>query len=193
MFHHFVRGNMNRSERVQVHVLHRIMDSSLPNSERENSIEWELKHSSSCVQVGRILAEKRGLEVEIVEMIAVLHDIYVIDTGKYTDHAKHGAPIARNVLGELADFTAAELDTITEAIANHSNKHIYTNNKYIEIAKDLDTLDCFLYDKDIYHEKPPHIRKEYFRRIIRIRNELGLPENEFFTNELKRLENEKPK
>ena len=56
---------------------------------------WELKHSNTCTQIGRSLALKRGLDLERVEVIGSLHDIHVIDTGKYENHAVNGAKIAR--------------------------------------------------------------------------------------------------
>lgn len=190
MYHHFAGSNLNDSEKVQRYVIHQILKSKVPNSKRENSIEWELKHSSSCIQVGRILAEKRGLDVKLVEMIAALHDIYAIRTGKYKDHAKKGAKIAEGILKRLTMLNGGEIRTIVDAIRNHSDKQIYSSDPYIEVAKDLDTLDCFLYDENIYHEKAPVIRKEYFQRIISIRKELGLPEKDFFKSEIERIENE---
>jgi len=187
MYHHFTGNNLNRSEKIQKQVIDRLLASKIPDSNRENSIAWELKHSSSTIQLAKILAEKRGLNTEYAEIIAALHDISAIETGSYEKHAAKGAEIAGKILMESGDFSNEEIDVIVEAIANHSEKQTYTDKKYVELAKDADTLDCFLYDQDIYHEKPAESKKEYFKRIIKIRKELGLPENKFFREQLKAL------
>ena len=176
-YHHFKGDNLSRSEFVQRKVVEMILNSNLTDEERESSKIWELKHSSGCVQVGRILAERRGLNKELAELICVLHDIYVIVTGKYSDHAHLGSPISEQILKETNKFTPEEIKIITEAVFHHSDKHIYSENPYVELAKDADTLDCFLYDnvEGYYLEnKPIHVAKEYFKRIIRIRKELGM-------------------
>lgn len=188
MYHHFTGNTLNRSEKIQKLVIDRLLNSKIPDSRRENSIAWELKHSSSTIQLAKILAEKRGLDPEFAGIIAALHDISAIETGSYEKHATKGAEMARKILNESGDFKEEEIKLISEAIANHSDKHIYSANKYVELAKDADMLDCFLYDPDIYHEKPDEAKKEYFNRIIKIRKELGLPENKFFKEQLKALE-----
>src|SRR3989344_8764953 len=92
-FHHYKGETLSRSEKVERHVAELLIHSKLSDSERESSIAWELKHSSGCVQIGRILAQARNLDVEIAEVACVLHDIYVIVEGKYSDHARKGGPI----------------------------------------------------------------------------------------------------
>ncbi|HIH10091.1 MAG TPA: HD domain-containing protein [Candidatus Diapherotrites archaeon] len=191
MYHHFTGNNLTDSEKVQRFVLRAILASKVPNSRRDDSIEWELKHSSSCIQTGRILAQKRGLDGALVEMVAALHDIYAIRTGRFKDHARHGAKMAGKILKKITKLPKKKISLIANAIANHSDKQVYSSDPYVEIAKDMDTLDCFLYGREIYNEKPPAIRKEYLRRIISIRAELGLPEEKYFIKELERLKNGK--
>lgn len=176
-YHHFKGSKLNRSELVQRKVIELILNSKLTDKERESSKVFELKHSSGCTQVGRILAEIRGLNKEYAELICALHDIYVIVKGKYKDHAHLGAPIAEKILKATKRFSPKEIGIIAEAIFHHSDKHVYTKNPYVELAKDADTLDCFLYDNvEGYYisNKPPKVAKEYFRRIISLRNELGM-------------------
>lgn len=175
-YHHFKGNNLGRSDAVQRLVTQRIIDSKVSDEQRENSKVWELKHSASCVQVGRILALKRNLNVEMAEIICVLHDIYAIDTGKYENHAHEGAKIARDILEGMNKFTVQEIDLICDAIHNHSDKQIYTENPYVELIKDGDVFDCSLYSgaTEYYKEhKAPEIAKEYFKRIERVREELG--------------------
>ena len=176
-YHHFKGNKLNRSEFVQRKVVELILNSKLTDKQRESSKVFELKHSSGCTQVGRILAEKRRLNKEYAELICALHDIYVIVEGKYKDHAHLGAPIAEKILRETGKFSKKEIKIIAVAIFHHSDKHVYTKNPYVELAKDADTLDCFLYDNvESYYtsNKPPQVGKEYFKRIIKLRKELGM-------------------
>jgi len=188
MYRHFLGKGLNRSEKIQKWVVDLLLTTKIGNDKRESSVAWELKHSSGVIQLARLLAEKRGLDPEIAEIIAALHDIHVIMNGDYEGHARKGAEIARKKLKESGEFSEKEINVICNAIVNHSDKHICSKDQYSELAKDADTLDCFLYGETIYDYKPEEMRKEYFRRIIRIRRELGLPEKTYFRKELKRLE-----
>ncbi len=182
-FHHFKGNDLSRSEKIQRQVTQLILSSKLPDEKRENSIVWELKHHAGCVQIGRILAQKRNLDVELAEVICVLHDIYAIVEGKYKDHAKLGAELARKILEESKDFTTQEIDIITEAIAQHSDKDIYTDKPYVELAKDADVFECSLYQgaERFYRlHKPEQVFKEYVNRIKKVRRELGLQDKNVF-------------
>lgn len=182
-FHHFKGNRLSRSEKIQRIVAKLLLESKLTDEKRESSIIWELKHSSGCCQIGRLLAQKRKLDTDIAEIVCILHDIYVAVEGKYEGHAKMGAELAKNMLEESGDFSPEEIDVITEAIAHHSEKQIYTDNPYVELAKDADVLDCSLYENAkgyyILH-KPKEIYDEYVKRIKMVRKELGLNETEFF-------------
>jgi hypothetical protein len=90
-FHHYKGNNLTPAEQVERKFVELLLQTNIPDSRRESSIIWELKHSSGCCQIARILAQKRGLDVEVSEVAALLHDIYVAVEGKYGDHAKLGA------------------------------------------------------------------------------------------------------
>ncbi|MFC1647341.1 HD domain-containing protein [Patescibacteria group bacterium] len=182
-YHHFKGDNLTRSEFIQRLVTRIIMDSKVPDEKRENSKVWELKHHASSVQIGRILAEKRGLCPELAEIICVLHDIYAIEHGKYHDHAALSAARAKDILTETEDFTEEEIEIVREAIFAHSDKHIYTDNPYVELAKDADVFDCSLYQgsQGFYKmHKPENVYNEYVSRIKKIRLELGLRDEPVF-------------
>ncbi len=182
-FHHFKGNELSKSERIQRKVVELLLESKIPNEKRESSIVWELKHSSGCCQIGRILAQKRNLDIEIAEIVCILHDIYVIVEGEYEDHAKKGAKIAKTLLEESGDFSQEEIDLITEAIAHHSEKQIYTDKPYVELVKDADVFDCSLYENAqgfyLLH-KSKEIYQEYVKRVRKVRKELGLNEHEDF-------------
>ncbi len=182
-FHHYKGNELTPSERVERKVVELLLKSNLPDDERESSIVWELKHSSSCCQIGRILAQKRGLNITISEVASLIHDIYVIVEGKYKDHARLSAPIAKNILEEVGGFSPEDIKTITEAVAHHSEKEIYSDNPYIELVKDVDVFDCSLYKgaEGFYKiHKPEPIFNEYVKRIKNVRREFGLSENDIF-------------
>ncbi len=182
-YHHFKGNDLTRSEKIQRLVTQMILESKLSDEKRENSVVWELKHHAGCVQIGRILAQKRNLDVELAEIICVLHDIYAIIDGKYKDHAKLGAEIARKILEESGDFTTKEINIIKEAIAHHSQKEVYTDKPYVELAKDADVFECSLYQgaEGFYKlHKSDQVFKEYVNRIKKVRIELGLPNKAIF-------------
>jgi uncharacterized protein len=174
-FHHFKGKELSRSEKIQKKVVQLILNMN--DNESESSIIWELKHSAGCCQIGRILALKRGLDIELAEIISILHDIYAIINGKYKDHAKKGAIIAQKMLEESNEFSDKEIEIIVKAIEKHSQKEIYSDDPYVELAKDVDVLDCSLYENSenyyIIH-KPNKIYQEYKTRVTKVRKELGI-------------------
>src|SRR3989344_3888012 len=93
--HHYKGSELEKTEKIERKVIEMILSSKTLIDTSESSKIWELKHSSGCCQIVRILAEKRNLNLEIAETAAILHDIYVIVEGKYQNHAKLGAPIAK--------------------------------------------------------------------------------------------------
>lgn len=152
----------------------------MPDAQRSWSKIFELKHSSSVAQIGRILAQKRGLKVDLAAVICTMHDISVFASGRVTDHAHKGAPIAEKMLRKTKKFTPQEIKLISGSIYNHSDKQIISKNPYHELVKDADVFDCGLYDSvhDAYvYEKAPKTCRAYFNRIKRIRRELGLPKD----------------
>lgn len=174
-YHHFKGKNLTRSEKIQRLVVEFIINSKIPNEKRESSVIWELKHSSGVIQMARILAQKRGLDEELAVIAGSLHDIHVIVNGDYDDHAKKGAEIAKKILAESKEFSFDEIEKITMAIKEHSDKHLYSKDRLVELIKDADCLDCFFYGDNIYDDKPEANRLHYYSRIKKLREELGLP------------------
>lgn len=182
-FHHFKGNDLSRSEKIQRKVMELILESKIPDSLRENSKIWELKHSAGCCQIGRILAQKRNLDVELAEIICSLHDIYAVIEGKYKDHAKLGAQIAKNMLEDSGDFKPEEIAIIAEAIAQHSEKEVFTNKPLLELIKDVDAFDCSLYENSAAYyvlHKPKEVFEQYAKRIKNVRKELGLKAGDVF-------------
>ena len=173
-YHHFKGSSLDRSEKIQRLVCEIILARKVADFEAENSKVWELKHSATCVHIAKIIARKRRLNVELCGVIAALHDIYAIETGKYKEHAKKGAIIARKILERSEDFSKLEIDLACKAIENHSDKFHDSKEPYCEMIKDADSFDVSLYKDGIYNEKPPAQREYYLARISKVERELGL-------------------
>lgn len=185
IYTHFKGSNISRVELIERIVVETIIKSKVPDAERAWSKVFELKHSSSVIQIGRVLAEKRGLEVELCAATSALHDIYVNVTGRVTDHARKGVPIAEKILRETKKFNEDEIKIILRAVGNHSDKQLVSKNPYIEFMKDADVFDCSLYEcvHDAYlYEKSLAVCKTYFVRIKKVREELGLPRDSQWDN-----------
>ena len=89
--------------------------------------------ADACV----VLALKRGLDVELAAMAGMLHDLHTYVTGDHVEHAKHGAVLAREILGELEIVNVEESDLICGAIAHHSDK-LLVHGEFAELLKDAD-------------------------------------------------------
>ena len=183
-YHYFVHDGMTRSDQIQAWIVNELLTSKLLQEKRESSVHWELKHSSGVIQFARLLAQKRNVNQELAEIAAGLHDVQVIVNGTYADHAKRGATLARDLLMQSEQFSKQEGIQIEEAIAHHSDKHIYSKNPLVELIKDADTIDCFFYGDTVYDYKKEEMRIHYYQRIISLRNELGLPEKPYFKQQL---------
>lgn len=182
-FHHYKGESLSRFEKVERKVMELILSSKVPDSEREDSKIFEFMHAGGIVQIGRILAQKRKLDIDIAGTASILHDIYVIISGSYKNHGPQGTLIAEKILKQIGGFSQKEIQIITEAVAHHSEKEIYTKKPYVELTKDADVFECSLYkNAEVFYRlhKPPRIYKEYVNRIKRVRKELGLPVNKVF-------------
>lgn len=181
--HHFRKDLIEPSDRVALcewYVVDVLLNTSIPDSQRESSIAWELKHHTGVTQMARLLARKRGLPMETCTVGSLLHDIYVIIEGKYKDHAHLGAPIATRIMGEVGGFEPEEIDQVFRTVYYHSDKDDWSDDPFKEFGKDADILDIFLYPGP-YAEylmiKSLPVLSHYLLRAKRIWTELGLPED----------------
>jgi len=58
--------------------------------DRDYPIIWERIHATSCAQIGRMLAEKRGVDGEQAALACALHDIGRWISGRQYEHAPKG-------------------------------------------------------------------------------------------------------
>ena len=61
IYTHFKGDNVSRCELIERIVVETILKSKMTDTERSWGKVFEIKHSSSVVQLGRILEQKRGL------------------------------------------------------------------------------------------------------------------------------------
>ncbi len=182
-FHHYKGSDLTPAEKVERKFAELLITSNIPDSDRVSSKVWELKHSSGCVQIARILAQKRGLNLEIAEVSCLLHDIYIALEGKGENHAVLGAPLAEKMLNDICGFEAEQIKTILKAIAEHSQKDVHSDDPYVELVKDVDVFDCSLYKgaENYYRiHKSPEMLEKYVKRVRAVRTELGLSPDDVF-------------
>ena len=87
-----------------------------------------------------VIAQKRGLDAELLSMAAMLHDLYAYQSGAYDDHAHKGAELAREVLGKLPALTTPEeTELICSAIYHHDDKPT-ADSPTDEALKDADVI-----------------------------------------------------
>ena len=183
VYHHFREDLIPPKERVakyERYIVDTLLNSKVHDLQRESSICWELKHQASTVQFAKILALKRGLPIDVCIVGLLLHDIESIIHGKYESHAHKGTKIAAEILTQLGGFSEQEKKQIKKIIYHHSDKHVWTKDPFKEIGKDVDVLDCFLYDGAFgfyLGNKPLPIFKNYLKRAKKIWEELGLPQD----------------
>jgi uncharacterized protein len=96
---------------------------------------------------------RNNLDVELCSIIAILHDIAVVYGKIRKNHDKESERYIITVIQEYNDscldftekITEEELRIIIEASTQHSDKGTITENPYIEMIKDVDSLDRYLY------------------------------------------------
>ena len=127
------------------------------NEEKEIPVLWHVAHLYSSLQIAKILAMKRGLNIELSAIIAAFHDIAVIRTKKAKDHSENAEKYIREIIQEYNNninntrlqVTEEELDIIINAAIKHTQKEILSNELYVELLKDVDSLDMYLHGIEI--------------------------------------------
>ena len=122
----------------------------LEDNDRELPMKWSTMHMYTTSQLGTLIAIKKGLDPELLGIIAALHDIGAVRTKKRENHAMNASEFVYEIINEYNTKWRGNLDIITEeeqaiihdAVINHSDKETVTDNPYIETMKDIDSLDA---------------------------------------------------
>ena len=119
--------------------LRRYVDEELMKIEDIDKRNSAIVHLYGVSLAATMIAKKRGLDIEIASMAAMLHDLHAYKTGSYDDHAHKGADLAREILIELKLTDETETDLICSAIYHHDDKLI-TDEPMDEVLKDADVI-----------------------------------------------------
>lgn len=166
--------NVIRLNRIVSILLYEIKD--LSDEDRDLPIRWNIMHMYSSSQLAKLLALKRGIDIELAGIALALHDIGAVMTKKRKNHAEIAEPYVREVIdkynsritdgGTLTEIKEEEIEHIAKAIINHSNKEEHTDDPLVELVKDVDVLDRYLHG----------IKTEgaYLKRCTNVLKELGI-------------------
>lgn len=150
----------------------------LTDEGRDLPVRWNVMHMYSSSQLAKLIAIRRGMDIELASIAAALHDIAVVRTMKSKGHAEFAEEHVRNAIekynngtwADLPQITKEEEDLLVNAIIKHSDKGTYSNDALAELLKDVDSIDRYLYG--IKTEGP------YLERCHRVMSELGITSEE---------------
>lgn len=127
--------------------------NGITNEGNELPVLWNVMHLYSSLQIAKIVAMKRGLNLELAAIIAALHDVAVVVTKKTNNHAQGAEKYIReiiqnynhNITNSRLQITEEELDIIINAVIKHSDTKIFSEDSYVELLKDVDSFDKYLH------------------------------------------------
>lgn len=129
----------------------------LTDEERDLPIRWSLMHMYSSSQLAKLLAMHRGINPELAGIAAALHDIGVVMTKKHERHAEAASPYVYDFVErynresgmKLSKVTEEETETIVNAVVQHSEKELNSHDPFVELLRDVDSLDAYLHGVEI--------------------------------------------
>jgi uncharacterized protein len=128
----------------------------------------EYTHSYGVASLAQLLAEVRGLNIEIAGVIGHLHDIGRVMYNILDEtHAKVGAKEAERILNNVDVFSVDEIKLICKAIEQHSYKTIM-GGEYEELIKDADIMERYLCNRQRFADE------DEGHRIPKVKAELQL-------------------
>jgi uncharacterized protein len=142
----------------------------------DTPIVWGSAHMYGTIQLGKLVALKRGLDPELAGLVCAFHDIFTLHTDDNRNHGENAEPFIREIIAEYNEKWGAEFSEITdnevslvfEAIRRHSDKKTITDDPYGELLKDVDCLDAFM------HGFEPPEENGRLQRVNGLLAELGL-------------------
>ena len=143
--------DMKRLNRILSYLFEDI--KNLSDEDRDLPMRWSVMHMFSSSQLGALVALKKNLNPELLGIIAALHDIGAIKTKRRENHARNASKYVYEIIelynstwrGNLPIINKSEISIIHDAIINHSDKGIKSEDPYIEAMKDVDSLDRYLH------------------------------------------------
>lgn len=151
--------NKSYVKRLSVRRLNRILTTLLSDMKdrtdegKDFSVHWNIMHMYSSSQLAKLLAMHRGIEAELAGIAAALHDIGIVMTKKLEGHAEAAERYVYDFLKKYnlkwgrkpLQVTEEEMEKIVKAIVQHSEKEVSTSDPFVELLKDVDSLDGYLH------------------------------------------------
>lgn len=167
-------------ERLSVKRLNRILSvllsemKDLTDEGRDLPIRWNIMHMYSSSQLAKLLAMHRGINPELAAIAAALHDIGAVVTKKHAGHAEAAPPYIYDFLerfnraskSKLLQVNQEEAEAIVQAVVQHSEKESDSKDPFIELLRDVDSLDAYLHGVKIEGGR--------LERSKRVMKELGI-------------------
>ena len=116
---------------------------ALSDDDRDAPLAQDLFHVMGSIKGATLLANKRGLDPEIVTIAMILHDLGRIPTGVFKGHDITGAPLVERIMQRIGDFTQEEIDLVVRLTRTHRQKD-QIGDPYEECIRDADILDIYL-------------------------------------------------
>ncbi len=148
-------------------VLRDYVDKELRSLNHPDKMISACAHLYGVSLAATMIAKKRGENVELSAMAAMLHDLHAYKSGSYADHAHKGAELARSILQELQLTDDEETDIICSAIYHHDDK-LVVDQPMDEVLKDADVIHHCMNDMS----KP--VKEKEQKRFHDLQNEFGL-------------------
>lgn len=127
-------------------------------------------HLYGVSQAAGLIAAKRGLNTELMQIAGLFHDYATYKTGKMDDHAHMGSYLVKGVLKEIGLTSDEESSIICSAIYHHTDKNI-TDGPYDEVLKDADAMQHILYNLSVEVRAHEIVRWEKLKREFDLKQE----------------------
>lgn len=151
---------------TRIDTVRQVLDEKINAIEDAEQLRCAYVHLYGVGQAAAMLALKRGMGrkmAELAEIAGMLHDYTSYLVEESDDHAHKSAPYVRELLTETGKFTSEEIEMITNAVYNHSDKG-RVDTPFDEVLKDADALQHCLRNpmEDFWYERGrvPAILKE---------------------------------
>ena len=149
------RFSVRRLNRILTMLLSEMKD--LTDEGRDFPIRWNIMHMYSSSQLAKLLAMHRGMNPELAGIAAALHDIGVVMTKKHEGHAEAATPYVYDFIErynresgtKLSKMNQEETETVVKAVVQHSEKELNSNDPFVELLRDVDSLDAYLHGVEI--------------------------------------------
>ena len=99
-----------------------------------------IEHWFRVLMNGRLIAEKTGADIEVIEHFALLHDVKRCDESRDIDHGGRAAEFTKTLIGDWIHLDNSQTLKLVEAIRFHSMGRL-SRDVTIQACWDADRLD----------------------------------------------------